>query len=119
MRTFAVVLRQYYLIRGSLSRVIPLFAWVVVDIVLWGFLTRYLNSVASSPFDFVPVLLGATLLWDFFSRVMHGVTMAFFEMCVTQLLNMLRQSDHAAGVISPGSVVVERHDQHDRPQSRW
>ena len=79
MRTLAVVLRQYYLIRGSLSRVLPLFAWVVVDIVLWGFLTRYLNSVAASPFDFVPVLLGAALLWDFFARVMHGVTMAFFE----------------------------------------
>jgi ABC-2 type transport system permease protein len=79
MRTAAIVLRQYYLIRGSLSRVIPLFAWVVVDIVLWGFLTRYLNSVAASPFDFVPVLLGAVLLWDFFARVMHGVTMAFFE----------------------------------------
>jgi ABC-2 type transport system permease protein len=79
MRTLAIVLRQYYLIRGSLSRVIPLFAWVVVDIVLWGFLTRYLNSVAASPFDFVPVLLGAALLWDFFTRVMHGVTMAFFE----------------------------------------
>jgi len=79
MRTLAVVLRQYYLIRGSLSRVLPLFAWVVVDIVLWGFLTSYLNSVAASPFDFVPVLLGAALLWDFFARVMHGVTMAFFE----------------------------------------
>jgi len=79
MRTAAIVLRQYYLIRGSLSRVIPLFAWVVVDIVLWGFLTRYLNAVSASPFDFVPVLLGAALLWDFFTRVMHGVTMAFFE----------------------------------------
>jgi ABC-2 type transport system permease protein len=78
-RTFAIVLRQYYLIRGSLSRVIPLFAWVVVDIVLWGFLTRYLNAVSASRVDFVPVLLGAALLWDFFTRVMHGVTMAFFE----------------------------------------
>jgi ABC-2 type transport system permease protein len=79
VKTFAIVLRQFYLIRGSLSRVIPLFAWVVVDIVLWGFITRYLNSVTASPYDFVPVLLGAALLWDFFTRVMHGVTMAFFE----------------------------------------
>jgi ABC-2 type transport system permease protein len=29
--------------------------------------------------DFVPTLLGAVLLWDFFSRVMQGVTTAFFE----------------------------------------
>jgi ABC-2 type transport system permease protein len=79
MRTAGVALRQYYLIRGSASRVIPLFAWVAVDIVLWGFITRYLNAVAHSTVDFVPVMLGAVLLWDFFSRVMHGVTMAFFE----------------------------------------
>jgi ABC-2 type transport system permease protein len=78
-RIAAIVLRQYYLVRGSAARVIPMFAWVAVDIVLWGFITRYLNSVAGSGFNFVPVLLGAVLLWDFFSRVMHGVTMTFFE----------------------------------------
>jgi ABC-2 type transport system permease protein len=78
-RIAAIVLRQYYLIRGSASRVLPLFAWVAVDIVLWGFITRYLNQVTATGFNFVPVFLGAVLLWDFFSRVMHGVTMTFFE----------------------------------------
>lgn len=78
-RAGAVMLRQFYLIRGSFSRVLPLFVWVAVDIVLWGFITRYLNAVTLSGMDFVPLLLGAALLWDFFSRVMHGVTMAFFE----------------------------------------
>jgi len=38
-----------------------------------------LNSVTASGFNFVPVFLGAVLLWDFFTRVMQGVTMAFFE----------------------------------------
>jgi ABC-2 type transport system permease protein len=75
----AIVLRQFYLMRGSISRVLPLFIWVAVDIVLWGFMTKYLNTITSPGFDFVPVLLGAVLLWDFFTRVMHGVTMAFFE----------------------------------------
>ena len=78
-RTAAVVLRHFYLIRGSPARVFPLFVWVAIDIVLWGFITRYLNSVASAPFNFVPALLGAVLFWDFFTRVMQGVTMAFFE----------------------------------------
>lgn len=78
-RIFAIVLRQYYLIRGSFARVFPLFAWVGVDMVLWGFLTRYLNSVAPPGFNFVPALLGAVLLWDFCIRIMQGVTMAFFE----------------------------------------
>lgn len=78
-RVAAIVLRQYYLLRGSLSRVLPLFAWVAIDIVLWGFITKYLNSLAPPGFNFVPALLGAVLLWDFFARVMQGVTMAFFE----------------------------------------
>ena len=78
-RITAILLRQFYLMRGSPSRVLPLFIWVAVDIVLWGFITKYLNAVTASPFDFVPVLLGAVLLWDFFTRVMNGVTMTFFE----------------------------------------
>jgi ABC-2 type transport system permease protein len=78
-RIAAVVLRQYYLMRGSLSRVLPLFAWVAIDMVLWGFIARYLNSVTASGINFVPTFLGAVLLWDFFTRVMQGVTMTFFE----------------------------------------
>jgi ABC-2 type transport system permease protein len=78
-RVSAIVLRQLYLLRGSPARVLPLFAWVAIDIVLWGFISRYLNGLGAAGFDFVPVLLGAVLLWDFFGRVMQGVTMAFFE----------------------------------------
>jgi ABC-2 type transport system permease protein len=78
-RALAIALRQVYLVRGSTARVLPMFAWVAVDIVLWGFITKYLNAVASPGFSFVPVLLGAVLMWDFFTRVMQGVTMAFFE----------------------------------------
>jgi len=75
----AILLRQFYLLRGSTARLLPLFAWVAVDILLWGFITRYLNSVATAEFNFVPVLLGAVLMWDFFTRVMQGVTTAFLE----------------------------------------
>jgi ABC-2 type transport system permease protein len=78
-RIGALVLRQLYLLRGSPARLLPLFAWVAIDVVLWGFITRWLNAVSGARFDFVPVLLGAVLLWDFFGRVMQGVTMAFFE----------------------------------------
>ena len=75
----AILLRQFYLLRGSVARLLPLFAWVAVDILLWGFITRYLNTVAQASFNFVPMLLGAVLLWDFFTRVMQGVTTAFLE----------------------------------------
>jgi len=78
-RAGAIVLRQVYLLRGSPARVVPLFAWVAIDIVLWGFITRFLSRISSPGFHIVPALLGAVLLWDFLTRVMQGVTMAFFE----------------------------------------
>ena len=78
-RTSALLLRQYYLLRGSPARVIPLFSWVAIDIILWGFITRYLNSVSGARFNFIPAMLGAVLLWDFMARVMQGITTAFLE----------------------------------------
>jgi len=79
MRIWAIVLRQFYLLRESPARVLPLFAWVAVDIVLWGFLSRYLNQVGAGGHDWIATLLGAVLLWDFFGRIMHGVATAFLE----------------------------------------
>lgn len=78
-RAAAIALRQFYLIRGSIARLVPLSGWVAIDILLWGFVTKYLNTVASPGYDFVPALLGAVLMSDFFGRVMHGVTTAFLE----------------------------------------
>ena len=74
-----ILLRQLYLFRSSPVRLLPTFAWVAIDIVVWGFLTRYLNSVAGNHLNFVPTLLGAVLFWDFFTRIMQGVTTAFLE----------------------------------------
>jgi ABC-2 type transport system permease protein len=75
----AIILRYFYLLRGTPARWIPIFAWVSIDIILWGFITKYLNSVTASGFNFVPTLLGAVLLFDFFTRVMHGVAGVFLE----------------------------------------
>ena len=77
-RVCAIALRQFYLMKGSPVRILPLFIWVGIDILLWGFITKYLNSMSAGP-NFVPILLGAVLLWDFFTRVMHGIATSFFE----------------------------------------
>jgi ABC-2 type transport system permease protein len=75
----AIVLRQLYLLRQSPVRIFGLVVWVSIDIVLWGFITRYLNTVSGSGVNFVPTLLGAVLLWDFCERMMQGVSTAFLE----------------------------------------
>jgi ABC-2 type transport system permease protein len=75
----AILLRQGYLLRGSPVRALPMFAWVGIDIVLWGFISRFLNKVSAAGIDFTTVFLGAVLLWDLCGRVMQGLTTAFLE----------------------------------------
>jgi ABC-2 type transport system permease protein len=109
-RVAAIVLRQVYLLRGSPQRVLPMFAWVAIDIVLWGFITRYLRQVASSGVNFVAGLLGAVLLWDFLTRMMQGVTMAFFEdVWSRNFLNFfatpLRISEYLTGLVITGMAT--------------
>jgi ABC-2 type transport system permease protein len=103
-RVAAVVLRHFYLIRGSLSRVFPLFVWVGIDMVLWGFISRYFAVAGGFRFSLVTALLGAVLLWDFQARVMQGVTMAFFEdVWSRNFLNVfaspLRLSEYLSGLV--------------------
>jgi ABC-2 type transport system permease protein len=106
-RVAAIVLRQYYLYRSSPQRVLPLFVWVVLDIVLWGYITRFLAQVSHAQFSFVPALLGAVLLWDFLTRVMQGITTAFFEdVWSRNFLNVfaspIRISEYLAGLVTIG-----------------
>ena len=106
-RIGAIVLRQLFLYRGSPQRILPIFAWVAVDITLWGFISRYLNTVGRPGMNFVPALLGAVLLWDFLTRVMQGVTMAFFEdVWSRNFLNFfatpLRISEYLTGLVITG-----------------
>ena len=103
-RVAAIVLRHFYLVRGSLSRVFPLFVWVGIDMVLWGFITRWLATGSTFRFSLVAALLGAVLLWDFEARVMQGVTMAFFEdVWARNFLNFfaspLRLSEYLGGLV--------------------
>jgi ABC-2 type transport system permease protein len=109
-RSAAILLRQFYLMRGSAARVLPLFAWVGVDMLLWGFMSRYLNALTSAGLNFIATLLGAVLLWDFFTRVMQGVTMTFFEdVWSRNFLNIfaspLRISEYLFGLIMSSIVT--------------
>lgn len=103
-RISAIVYRQFYLLRGSMTRFVPLFIWVAIDMVVWGFITRYLNQLTSVAGDFVPQLLGAVLLWNFLVRVMHSVSMCFMEdIWSRNFLNLfaspLTVGDYLAGLV--------------------
>jgi ABC-2 type transport system permease protein len=109
-RILAVVVRQFYLLRGSPVRLLPMIAWVAIDMVLWGFLSRYLTELTGARFNFTAALLGAVLLWDFLTRVMQGVTTAFFEdVWSRNFLNLfatpLTVLEYLAGLVATGVLT--------------
>ena len=109
-RIFAIVLRQVYLLRGSPVRLLPMIAWVAIDIVLWGFISRYLTSLTGQKVNFTAALLGAVLMWDFLTRVMQGVTTAFFEdVWSRNFLNLfatpLTVLEYLAGLVTTGVLT--------------
>ncbi len=106
-RIWAIFVRQLYLIRGTATRFFQIFIWIIVDITLWGFITRYLTGTAGSEFSFTTMFLGAVLLWDFSTNVMQGITMLFFEdVWSRNFLNIfaspLKISEYVAGLILSG-----------------
>ncbi len=76
-RISAILLRQYYLTRDNPTRMIQIFMWPLLDIILWGFISQYVGEIGGEAYSLS--LLGAIILWDFLVRVMYGVTVTFFE----------------------------------------
>src|SRR3989344_3349584 len=76
---YAIYLRQLLLISHNLTRVFNIFIWIGVDIVLWGLIGNYFNSIGNTGFNLVTSILGAVVLWNFMVRVQQGVMLAFFE----------------------------------------
>src|SRR3989344_5408106 len=78
-RVYAIFLRQMFLLRRNKTRFANIFLWITLDVVLWGFVTKYFSSTGTVHVDLVSTLLGAIILWDFLIRVQQGVMVAFFE----------------------------------------
>lgn len=78
-RVYAIFLRQMFLLRRNGTRFSNIFVWIILDVVMWGFITKYLNAVGNAGFNFVPLFLGALILWNFLVRVQQGIMLGFFE----------------------------------------
>src|SRR3954471_20445392 len=78
-RVAAMVLRYWYLLRSSFSRLIELIYWPTVQMLMWGFLQTYLAGQASLFAQAGGVLIGAVLLWDILFRGQLGFSISFLE----------------------------------------
>lgn len=78
-RIIALVSRHLYLYRRSLPRIMEIFYWPFLDLVIWGFITLYLARFQNQVPGFVTFFLGALILWDILFRSQQGITISFLE----------------------------------------
>ena len=76
---YAIFLRYWYLLLSTPQRLVQVFIWSTFDIVLWGFVTKYLGTLGVSGFNFTTVLLGSLVFWQFITRIQQGFIMVFLE----------------------------------------
>jgi ABC-2 type transport system permease protein len=86
-RIGALLLRYLYLYRRSLTRSMEVLFWPVMELLVWGFVTAYLERVAAP--RAVLYLLGAVILWDVFYRSQQSITLSLSEeIWVRNLVNV-------------------------------
>ena len=78
-RILALVSRNVMLYKHSPQRIIEILYWPVLDLLLWGFITLYLENFESALPKFVTFFLGALILWDILFRAQLGVCITFLE----------------------------------------
>jgi ABC-2 type transport system permease protein len=78
-RIYAMVLRYVYLLRRSWPRILELIYWPAVQLILWGFISKFFVEHSSWLAQASGVLMAAVLLWDVLFRAHLGVSLAFFE----------------------------------------
>ena len=78
-RIFALMLRHYYLYRGSWPRIIELAYWPLMQIFLWGFISQFFQQHSTLIAQAGGLLLAGVMLWDVMFRGQLGVSVSFLE----------------------------------------
>jgi ABC-2 type transport system permease protein len=100
-RITALVTRHLYLYRRSLPRLMEIFYWPFLDLVVWGFITLYLMKFQGQLPGFVTFFLGALILWDVLFRSQQGITISFLEeIWARNLMNLF------ASPLTPGEFLM-------------
>lgn len=110
-RIAALIARHLYLYRRSLPRIMEIFYWPFLDLVIWGFITLYLARYQSQVPGFVTFFLGALILWDMLFRSQQGITISFLEeLWARNLMNLfaspLKPSEFLAATMAMSVMKV-------------
>ena len=97
-------MRHLYLYKRSLPRLMEIFYWPFLDLLLWGFISLYLVRFREGMPNFVAFLLGALILWDILFRSQQGISVSFLEdVWARNLLNLfaspLKPMEYISGLV--------------------
>lgn len=88
-RIYAIFLRQILLLKKGHFRLVSLFYWSTLDLIMWGIMSGYLGGLTGGAVSFLSTLVGAVILMSFFFRVQQGIGVAFLEdVYVRNFLNL-------------------------------
>lgn len=78
-RILSLTMRHLYLYKRSLPRLMEIFYWPFLDLLVWGFVALYLARYKESLPAFISFLIGALILWDILFRSQQGIAISFLE----------------------------------------
>ncbi|SDE36393.1 ABC transporter permease [Rhodospira trueperi] len=78
-RVYALMLRHWFLMRGSIPRLLELAYWPIMQMVTWGFITQFLATESSLIAQAAGIFIAAVLLWDVMFRGNLGLCLSFME----------------------------------------
>ncbi len=78
-RIYALYLRHFYLIKSSLPRWLDLVYWPTIQIILWGFISKFFTMHSDYYNHTVGIILSAAILYDFLFRSSISFNMLFLE----------------------------------------
>lgn len=86
----ALVVRYLVLYTRSWIRCIEIIFWPMMDLLVWGFLTLYIQQQTTGEFpQIIQFLIGAMIFWDVLFRSQQSVAVSFLEdMWTRNLLNV-------------------------------
>jgi ABC-2 type transport system permease protein len=80
LRIWGLMLRHMFLLPRNFSRWLDVFYWPLLDLLVWGYTTVYLNrSGGAGNINFVVLFVGALISWDVLFRAQQSITITFLE----------------------------------------
>ena len=78
-RIGALITRHLYTYRRSPMRLMELVYWPLLDLLVWGFVSVYLQRFGAAVPNFVAFFIGALILWDILFRAQQGISVTYLE----------------------------------------